>query len=87
MEMFQISYIIVSINCVINVLCLYLQYSFANKYYERFCVGIHRCWRCMLTKEATRSMIKKYQKIMDENSNTIDEGNIQQMTPLKATNE
>ena len=85
MEFFQISYIVISINCVVNVLCLYLQNSFANTYYERFCVGVHRCWRFMLTKKAKQLLMKRYQKVIEENNDT-DQEETQQMTPLKTTN-
>ena len=82
MEFFQITYIIGSINSSINVLCLYLQYPFANEYYDKYCVGIHRCWRFILTRKATRLLMKRYQKVQEENE-SVNQYGIQQMTPLK----
>ena len=76
--------VITSINGCVNVLCLYLQYSFANKYYEKYCVIIHRCWRCMLTRKATKSLMKRYQKVIDDNKNSDRE---LEMSPINVNNE
>ena len=65
MEWFQVAYIFVSIDMSINTLCLYLQYSFATKWYQKWCKCVHLCWRCMLTHEATKTLSKRYQKVLN----------------------
>eukprot|EP01084_Bolivina_argentea_P111070 198282_1 len=62
MKWFQIAYIFVSFDATINTICLYLQYAFAKKYYEKYCKCIHLCWKYMLTQEAEKSLSKKYLK-------------------------
>merc|ERR1712228_962399 len=58
-ELFQIVYIVKSIDVLINVICLYLQCSFAKKHYKQYCVLSHKCWRYILTQKAAKSLYKK----------------------------
>eukprot|EP01084_Bolivina_argentea_P297377 512300_1 len=69
---YRISYIIISIDCVINVVCAYSQYSFATKQYERYCKGLHLFWRYVLTRQATNKLVKRYKKALENNKNAMN---------------
>lgn len=81
-EFFQVAFSVVSVNCVINVICLYLQYPFASEYYRKYCGGIHRCFGFILTQKATRVLMKRYQSNLDEASD-LSHVEIQPMNALK----
>ena len=58
----DIAYIIMNIDVIINAICLYLQYSFAQKYYHKCCKMCHRfCKNCSLNciKVSEQSEINK----------------------------
>ena len=44
------------LDCVVNILCLYLQYPFAERYYHRFCGCFRNC--CILLVGGERSNIE-----------------------------
>ena len=86
MGFFQIAAIIMCFDFIIKVTTGYLQFSFAIKYYDKYCVLPHRCWRFMLTQQATRSLTKRYQQIENSKTDMDDEEHQsiqQQITPLK----
>eukprot|EP01084_Bolivina_argentea_P213655 362793_1 len=53
------------VDACINILCLYLQYSFAQKYYNKYCGLIEICCKIPLTKYMTKR-ISKAMKQNDE---------------------
>eukprot|EP01083_Nonionella_stella_P203262 741832_1 len=61
MKWFQIVFIVMCVNSTVHVICLYLQYSFSTKYYEKYCVSIHLCWRYILTRKAAKALNKRYE--------------------------
>ena len=42
--------IVMCYDCVINVLCLYLQYPFNKKYYDKYCKCCGNCCWCLLVR-------------------------------------
>eukprot|EP01083_Nonionella_stella_P072558 195676_1 len=63
MKWFQVAYIFLSLDATINITCLYLQYTFAKEYYNKYCKLIHLCWNCMLTRTAERSISRRISKV------------------------
>eukprot|EP01084_Bolivina_argentea_P287448 493238_1 len=57
-EYVNIVFAIICIDCVINIIGLYLQFAFACKYYNKYCKRIHLCWRYLLIKQVTRELMK-----------------------------
>ena len=45
------------IDCVINILCLYLQYEFNTKYYDKYCICFGDCCAYLFTKYARRQRV------------------------------
>ena len=45
-----------AIECAVNVICLYLQYPFAKKYYYKYCECFGRFWRNILVKKVERAI-------------------------------
>ena len=72
----QIVIMVYPIDCTINVICLYLQYSFATRYYNKYCACFGKCWGYFLTNKFERDMIKKRetmkQRHIEANSNELN---------------
>eukprot|EP01084_Bolivina_argentea_P249328 417325_1 len=34
-----------NIDCAVNVICLWLQYQIAAKYYDKYCICVDKCWK------------------------------------------
>ena len=45
------------LDCTVNIVCLYLQYQFNIKYYNKWCKCIERCWRKYFIKKAKKICI------------------------------
>ena len=60
-------------DCTINVICLYLQYPFATKYYDKYCgcFGKYLCLNKILRENTKKSMERKYRNSM-RSSEVID---------------
>ena len=60
--------IMICIDCVINIICLSLQYPFADKYYKKYCICFGNC--CMYL--VTRSLMKEFDvsDLEDQNYNS-----------------
>ena len=52
--LYHVHIITTSIDCSISIICLYLQYTFASKYYKRYCNRLHGCCR----KSIVQTMLK-----------------------------
>ena len=61
--------ILVNIDCVTNIICLYLQYPFNRDYYDKFCVCFAKCCSYLLNKRGMNN------KMEDNNGNAIELGN------------
>eukprot|EP01083_Nonionella_stella_P242840 846750_1 len=72
-ELFMIWHMFGSVDCLVNIICLYLQYTFATDYYHKYCKCLHLCFRCMLTRQATKALMKRYKKCVEqaENEETV----------------
>ena len=46
-----------AVDCAINVICLYLQYPFATKYYDEYCGCLTKCWSIIFRRELTQKCI------------------------------
>eukprot|EP01083_Nonionella_stella_P065810 172750_1 len=68
-ETFMVAYIISSVDCLINIICLYLQYPFATNYYHRYCKCLHLCFRYILTRQATKALLRRYRNSMEQAQN------------------
>eukprot|EP01084_Bolivina_argentea_P266789 452667_1 len=63
-----------STDCLINVLCLHLQYQFAKKYYDKYCKILENSWRSILILCAETTMNKRYKtETKSETSECEDE--------------
>lgn len=62
---FQIILIFTNLDCGINIICLYLQYSFAVDNYHKYCKCIHLLSRKLLRGKAKRSGQKKYRESIE----------------------
>eukprot|EP01084_Bolivina_argentea_P194479 333683_1 len=72
-EAFNIIDVFLSIDCVINIIGLYLQFSFGRNYYDKYCKGLHLCWKHLLTKNGIRKTVddgkeRKNRVVTDTNS-------------------
>eukprot|EP01084_Bolivina_argentea_P180100 311146_1 len=72
----QIYLIMSSIDALVNLICLYLQYQFNTFYYMKYCEFLERCWKRYFIKRAQKSM---YATATKEEQN--------QLTPLKVYSE
>ena len=50
-KMLQLGRILVNIDCVTNITCLYLQYPFNKHLYNKYCICFVNCCTCFLTKD------------------------------------
>ena len=48
------------IDCVVNIISLYLQYSFSTKYYEKYCKCLDKCWMSIFDKYIKQSVRNQY---------------------------
>ena len=60
-----------AVDCANNIICLYLQFSFANGYYNRYCGCFGKFWNKLIIRRAIRS-IKKRRKTLESTSATKD---------------
>ena len=83
-----------SIDCVINILCLYLQYPFADEFYKKFCICFGKCCLYLLTKHAKRkiqreSKMDRIIQLGEHSPVSIDDGIPEsaslQMVPTQST--
>ena len=44
---------------VVNLICLYLQFSFATKLYQKYCCGLQNCWHHILYSKVVNSATPK----------------------------
>ena len=45
-----------TIDCIVNIVCIYLQYSFATKYYIKYCKLLDLCWKLIINKAIIKSI-------------------------------
>ena len=55
---FQGWFVMAGIDNCINVICLYLQYSFASPHYDQFCFSLDVCCNKLMTRNMLRSISK-----------------------------
>merc|ERR1712228_432986 len=71
----EVFLLICSICCIVNMICLYLKFSFASKYYNKYCQKWLECgWRKILTLDAMSSI--RFQPVdckMDDDDAKNDE--------------
>ena len=56
----QILFIFLDTDCIMNITCMYLQYKFSKKYYDRYVRFIERMWKPIFIKRAKDSMVDDY---------------------------
>eukprot|EP01084_Bolivina_argentea_P014781 27644_1 len=79
----HVVFIIISIDFVVHVSTIYLQYSFTTKYYDKYCKTGHSCWRYVLTQKAEKLLLKQYQKDINHEIETVHlKTNEAQRSPL-----
>ena len=47
-------------DCMVNVICLFLQFAFATRYYDKYCGCLKRFWNKRLSIKAEKNMERKY---------------------------
>ena len=62
-----------NITILVNIICLQLQYPFGTKYYNKYCSLMHKCWRSILTQQATSSLMQRYNDSKQENAKIAEE--------------
>ena len=65
-------------DCTVNVICFYLQYPFATKHYDKYCVCLKKCWNGILNKIATKDLQKRYRDHheLNDKNHVNDDGNV-----------
>eukprot|EP01083_Nonionella_stella_P254067 873556_1 len=58
--------IFTNINGVVNVICLYLQYSFATKHYQKYCGCLDLCWKNIFNRKAMKLLKHEYHNASTE---------------------
>eukprot|EP01084_Bolivina_argentea_P019156 35623_1 len=56
----QILFIFLNTDCIVNIMCIYLQYNFTGKYYRRYVKFIERVWKPIFVKKAKTDMVQAY---------------------------
>eukprot|EP01084_Bolivina_argentea_P040022 73944_1 len=60
-------HIAAGIDCCVNIICLYLQYSFASNIYDKYCFKMDCCCEKMITKMMGKTMVKSMSEIREKN--------------------
>eukprot|EP01084_Bolivina_argentea_P125254 221938_1 len=71
----QIISIISTIDAFLNIICLYLQYKFASKYYNKYCKYCDLCWKSIFTNSVTKSLQRKSVQITEKDNKHINDSN------------
>eukprot|EP01084_Bolivina_argentea_P217987 370008_1 len=50
------------VDCLVNIVCIFLQYSFATKYYIKYCHCLDKYWKQMVNKTILKSIKYQYTK-------------------------
>eukprot|EP01084_Bolivina_argentea_P307686 531859_1 len=58
--------LILSIDAVINIIGLYLQFPFSVNHYKKYCKCLHSCWRYILTKNAKSTFMNRHKIVKNE---------------------
>ena len=64
-----------SMDCVCNIICLYLQYPWTKRYYDRYCSCFAKCWGYILKTKFERKMKKLYLNQVQSNSVNVVKSN------------
>ena len=67
---FNIAILGTAMDCMVNVLCLWLQFPFTKSFYDRYCSGCGRLWNWLFTTKTERSLQNKYKASICELSVT-----------------
>ena len=70
---FHFLHIAIVFNTSGNILCLYLQYSFAKKYYNKYCGCLGKICGCLFAKTLRSSMKRKYKETIEMRENHSEE--------------
>ena len=63
----QMVFCIISLDCMTNVICLYLQYKFNQEYYDKYCACFGKCWGFILITKTEMAMRKKLAESIKNN--------------------
>ena len=55
-------------DCMINILCLHLQFPFANNVYLKYCGYCAKYWKLIMVKKTERSLMKKFMEYEGQRS-------------------
>ena len=64
----------VCMDCVVNIICLYLQYPFNDKYYKRYCICITKFCMYLITKSSNDEIKLKNSIHTDDTNDDIENG-------------
>lgn len=63
--------LVIACDVVVNVVCLYLQYQFANKIYRRVCCGLDACCNRMMAKRMKKDVNRRHATLRSQTLPTI----------------
>ena len=63
-----------SIDGVVNVICLTLQYSFAGMVYYRYCTWMECCWKAVFVRNAEKSLEQQVADVLEMEISTHSQG-------------
>ena len=66
-----INFIVLPLDCTVNILCLYLQFPFAKDTYRKYCGCCSKCWKLVLVKRTERTLMKKFLEYESERANSV----------------
>lgn len=69
----EIMILITAIDTIVNLICLYLQFGFTSKYYNKWCCGLQCCWHKALTMNVMNSVSPTQFTKVETNPNSEDE--------------
>ena len=81
--------IITLFDCLINIICLFLQYSFATDYYFRYCNKLDLCWKNIISRELKQELRQEFARIKEiksvsQETEMVDESESDEMMELDA---
>ena len=54
-----------AIDCVINIVCLYLQFPSSRRYYEKYCGFCQKCFTYLVTRQVLDKEQREYENVME----------------------
>lgn len=75
-----------AVDTTINLICLALQYPFADAFYRKYCKWIECCWKMIFIRRTHKSLIKKYELAIQSRKSTLSTPTNNHITNNKENN-